>query len=107
MAGQPPSPSPPPEEKVTDSILPIAVPVQESAPPNEHTNSLKKTQAPSVPEDDGFTRLEWKQFCSFVVRTLFLFDCLVWRFEKFIILESDKIAVVLCLRKRCRLLLFL
>lgn len=53
---QPPPPSPPQEEKATDSILPLVMPIQESALPNEHTNSLKKPQAPSVPEDDGFTR---------------------------------------------------
>ena len=29
---------------------------QEDTLPKEHTNSLKKPQAPAVPEDDGFTR---------------------------------------------------
>lgn len=35
--------------------MPIQV-SKEDTLPKEHTNSLKKPQAPAVPEDDGFTR---------------------------------------------------
>ena len=54
-AGPPAPPTPPQDEKPTVNIEP-SPPVQESVTPSEHTNSLKKPQAPAVPEDDGFTR---------------------------------------------------
>ena len=60
IAGPPPPPSPPRDEK-PKATLPMPVPAsppptQEDTLPREHTNSLKKPQAPAVPEDDGFTR---------------------------------------------------
>lgn len=54
-ASPPAPPTPPQDEKPTVNIEP-SPPVQESVTPSEHTNSLKKPQAPAVPEDDGFTR---------------------------------------------------
>lgn len=55
----PPPPSPPMEEKPTPTLAPLSPPpppTQDDTFPREHTNSLKKPQAPAVPEDDGFTR---------------------------------------------------
>ncbi|KAJ7392665.1 Disks large 3 [Desmophyllum pertusum] len=53
-----PSPpaTPPRDEKPTLSLLPSPPIQEEVVMPSEHTNSLKKPQAPAVPEDDGFTR---------------------------------------------------
>ena len=67
MAGPPPPPTPPRDEKPTQP----SPPVQEEFSPSEQTNSLpRKPQAPAVPEDDGFTRWEYKQSATHGWRNL-------------------------------------
>ncbi|XP_068687248.1 disks large homolog 1-like isoform X1 [Montipora foliosa] len=54
----PPPSSPKEEEKASSTVSTLLQPPapKEDTLPREHTNSLKKPQAPAVPEDDGFTR---------------------------------------------------
>lgn len=54
----PPPSSPKEEEKASSAVSTLLQPPapKEDTLPREHTNSLKKPQAPAVPEDDGFTR---------------------------------------------------
>ena len=58
ISGLPPPQSAPQEEyEMKTNLLPMPIQIpKEDTLPNEHTNSLKKPQAPAVPEDDGFTR---------------------------------------------------
>ncbi|XP_029185251.2 LOW QUALITY PROTEIN: disks large homolog 1-like [Acropora millepora] len=53
----PPQSAPQEEYEMKTNLLPMPIQIpKEDTLPNEHTNSLKKPQAPAVPEDDGFTR---------------------------------------------------